>query len=239
MKSIAVFAAACGIFLSQASLLAAPPEAFFKVHCFECHDADTKQAELDLTALPSDLNNAETFAKWVKIHDLIELGEMPPKEQPRPSDADKTDALKSLKTSLVTAEQDKLKSQPRTGIRRLTRAEYENTIRDLFDMPGIVLQNELPPDGSAHGFDKNSDALDISHVNLAKYMEAADRILTLAIAVQPAQPAIKKQRISLAYPAGFVAHVLMNGDGILIKNKQVDPDFPAAGEQNHLDQGAQ
>ena len=52
-------------------------------------------------------------------------------------------------------------------------------------MPGIALQGNLPADGSAHGFDKNSDALDISHVNMAKYVEAADHVLNLAIATQP------------------------------------------------------
>ena len=30
----------------------------------------------------------------------------------------------------------------------------------------------------------------------------------------------------------------MNGDGVLLKDKKPDPDFPPAGEQNHLDQGA-
>ncbi len=214
------------------------PQSFFKAHCLECHDKDSKQGGFDLSALGTDFANAETFSKWVKIHDRIESGEMPPKPQARPSDADKAAALSSLKTMLVKAEQEKFQSEPRTGVRRLTRAEYENTIRDLFEMPGIVLQNELPPDGSAHGFDKNSDALDISHVNLAKYIEAADRILKLAIVVQPNAPTVKTQRISLANPHGFVAHVLMNGDGVLIKNKQVDPEFPAAAEQNHLDQGA-
>lgn len=211
---------------------------FFEQHCVECHDEDSKQGGLDLTALGSDFANAEVFAKWVKIHDRIEAGEMPPKDQARPSDAEKAEVLNSLKTSLLKAEQEKLKAEPRTRLRRLTRAEYENTIRDLFDMPGIVLQNDLPPDGSAHGFDKNSDALDISHVNLAKYIEAADRVLNLAIAIQPNPPTVKTQRISLANPQGFVAHVLMNGDGVLIKNGQVDPEFPAAAEQNHLDQGA-
>ncbi len=52
-------------------------------------------------------------------------------------------------------------------------------------MPGIALQGMLPADGSAHGFDKNSEALDISHVNLAKYVEAADHALNLAIATRP------------------------------------------------------
>jgi len=224
--------------LPAAPLQAAPPAPFFEAHCVDCHDSVNKRGGLDLESLGSDFTRAEVFTKWVKIHDRIEAGEMPPKGQPRPSDADKADVLKSLKASLIAAEHEKFKNEPRTGIRRLTRAEYENTIRDLFDMPGIVLQNELPPDGSAHGFDKNSDALDISHVNLSKYIEAADRILNVAIAVQPLPPAVKKQRISLANPHGFVAHVLMNGDGVLIKNKQVDPEFPAAAEQSHLDQGA-
>lgn len=223
---------------SLGHLRADQPAAFFKTHCLECHDAAGKQGGLDLTALATDLTSGEVFAKWVKIHDRIESGEMPPKGQARPGDADRAEVLNWLKMSLVSAERIKLKDQPRTGIRRLTRAEYENTIRDLFDLPGIVLQNELPPDGSAHGFDKNSDALDISHVNLAKYMEAAEKVLNVAIAIQPKAPEVRTQRVSLANPAGFVAHVLMNGDGVLIKNKQVDPDFPAAGEQNHLDQGA-
>jgi len=222
----------------SSALYAASPQAFFQTHCVECHSKDSPPGGLSLATLGTDLANADVFAKWVKIHDRIESGEMPPRGQPRPNDSDQAAALLSLKTSLVKAEQLKLGTEPRTGLRRLTRAEYESTIRDLFDMPGIVLQNELPPDGSAHGFDKNSDALDISHVNLAKYIEAADRVLKLAIAVQPTQPTIKTQRVSLANPAGFVAHVLMNGDGVLIKNKQVDPEFPAPGEQNHLDQGA-
>ena len=75
---------------------------------------------------------------------------------------------------------------------RLNRAEYENTLRDLFDMPGIALQGDLPADGSAHGFDNNSDALDISHVNMAKYVEAADLALDAAIATRPEPPIVQK-----------------------------------------------
>lgn len=105
-------------------------------------------------------------------------------------------------------------------------------------MPGLALQGELPADGSAHNFDNNADALDVSHVNLAKYFESADRVLDMAIAKQPTAPTVQKQRISLANPPGFVAHVLLNGDGVLLKNKQPDPDFPPAGQYRHIDQGA-
>ncbi len=219
-------------------LAAQPPNALFQKHCFECHDTDSKQGGLDLSTLKLDLSNADNFARWVKIFERIESGEMPPKKQPRPPVADRDAVLKWLKASLIQAEQDAFQGEPRTGVRRLTRAEYENTVRDLFDMPGIALQGNLPADGSAHGFDKNSDALDISHVNMAKYVEAADHALNLAIATQPQPPTVQKRRISLANSGGFVAHVIMNGDGVLLKDKQPDPEFPPAGEQNHIDEGA-
>jgi hypothetical protein len=214
------------------------PTAFFEAHCYRCHDASTKKGGLDLSALKVDPADPENFARWVKVHDRIESGQMPPATRPRPSAADSTAALRSLHDLIVKAEQDRLAGQGRTGVRRLTRVEYENTVRDLLDLPGITLQGELPADGSAHGFDNNSDALDISHVNLAKYLEAADRALDMAIATRPRAPEVVKQRISLANPHGFVAHVLLHGDGVLLKNKQPDPDFPPAGAHMHIDQGA-
>ncbi len=212
-------------------------EAFLKEHCAECHDATEKKGGLDLASLPRNFSKPEAFGLWVKIHDRLESGEMPPRNKPRPPEADRAEVIKWLHDSLVTAEEPRLQ-EGRTRIRRMTRAEYENTVRDIFDMPGIALAGDLPPDGSAHGFDKNSDALDISHVNLAKYVEAADHVLDLAIATQPQAPIVHKERLSLAQPGGFVAHVIMNGDGVLLRDMQPDPEFPPAAAQTHLDEGA-
>lgn len=212
---------------------------FFETHCVECHNTDLHEGGLDLTALKHgpELSNADIFARWVKIHDRIETGEMPPKKNERPPVADAADVTKWLRQSLIRAEQARLDREGRTGIRRLTRAEYENTVRDLFDMPGIALQGGLPADGSAHGFDKNNDALDISHVNLAKYVEAADHALDLAIATQPKPPTSAVQRISLATQY-IVQVILLNGDAVLLKDQKPDPNFPPAGEQGHIDHGA-
>lgn len=226
----------CGsFFLAAIANAAEEPTKFFAAHCTTCHDTDTKAGGLDLTSFKQDLANRENFASWLKIHDRIEAGEMPPKKEPRPKAEEVAAVTKSLRVDLLAAEAKTLGDSNRTGVRRLTRAEYENTIRDLFDMPGIALYGSLPADGSAHGFDKNSDALDISHVNLAKYVEAADHALDLAIATQPQPPEMKKQRISLARNVG---HILGNGDAVLLKNKQPDPEYPPAGEQGHIDQGA-
>ena len=66
------------------ALHAAEVRVFFETHCFDCHDSETKKGNLDLTALKPDFGDAETFARWVNVHDRIASGEMPPKKEPRP-----------------------------------------------------------------------------------------------------------------------------------------------------------
>lgn len=226
------------LFLPDHSAQAGPElAAFLEGHCHECHDSETKKGNLDLENLSADFANPGTFARWIKVHDRIESGEMPPpKRKNRPAAEEIAAVTGSLGLALAEAEKKRLDAD-RTGVRRLTRAEYENTIRDLFDLPGIALQSGLPADGSAHGFDKNSDALDISHVNLAKYVEAADKVLELAIAKQPNAPAKQTMRLSLAgnYEPNIM---LMGGDAMLLRDGKIDPVFPPAGKHPHVNQGA-
>ncbi len=209
---------------------------FFARYCVECHGNSTQEATLDLTSLPRDYAHADHGRRWLKVYDRIAAREMPPQHSEQPDAAERIAILTALSQLMIDAERETAKDVPR--LRRLTRSEYENTIRDLFDMPGIALAGNLPADGSAHGFDKHPEALDISHMNVAKYLEAADHILDYAIATRPEPPTIQRRRISLANSGGFVAHILMNGDGVLLKGKQPDPDFPPAAEQSHLDEGA-
>ena len=235
MNPILLLVALIGAF-AFAAPAATDPSVFLTKHCTECHDKDSKKGSLDLTSLPPATSSAESFARWVKIHDRIESGEMPPKKKARPAPAEVLAVTRALAATLVAAERTRLASEPRTGVRRLTRAEYESTVRDLFAMPGIRLQDLLPTDGSAHGFDKNSDALDISHVNLAKYVEAADAVLNVAVATQPTAPKPETVRLSLAGTyAGDL--MLMGGDAVLLRDKQHDPVVPPAGVYAHVGMG--
>lgn len=214
---------------------AAVPATFFETHCVECHDADTRKGGLDLTSLKQELTNEDNLAIWVRIHDRIEAGDMPPKKRERPKHDEIAEVTTQLAHSLRAAE--KADADARSGLRRLTRGEYENTVRDLFELPGIALQAGLPSDGSAHGFDNNSDALDISHVNMAKYIEAADKTLDMAIATRPTAPASSVVRLSLAgnYEPDIM---IMQGDAVLLRDKKHDPVMPPAGAYAHVNQGA-
>ncbi len=221
---------------SVEGLLSLPQtQPYLEKHCVECHDAEMKKGNLDLTALKSDFGNPETFSRWVKVYDRVLAGEMPPKKKAAPPALETQSMLGLLKQSLLVADRARLDAQGRTAVRRLTRGEYESTVRDLFDLKRIILESTLPSDGMANGFDKSSEALDLSHVNLSKYVEAADLILDMAIATSPKAPTPQLQHINLAKHVG---HILGNGDAVLLRDKKLDPDYPPAGEQGHLDQGA-
>ncbi len=222
---------ASGCWLSVSTAAAAVPTEFLTRHCFDCHDTDTQKGGLDLTALKPEFDSPETFARWVKVYDRLESGEMPPKKKERPSPQDARAVMTWLHDALIDAERVRLDAQSRTAVRRLTRVEYENTVRDLLDLPGIPLQNGLPEDGVVHGFDKNSDALDISHVSMAKYAEAAEQALEMAIAKSPEPPPVTKMHLLLAR---HVATSLKSGGAVLLKDGKLDPDFPPAGVYDHL-----
>lgn len=139
---LALFALA----ISQAAFADVPSPGFFEAHCYECHD-ETAKGNLDLSKLKFEVDNPEVFSRWVKVFDRISAGEMPPKEKPRPTADEIKTVTGQLKDALIAADRRRLEKEGagRTAIRRLTRAEYENTLRDLFDMPGIALQGNLPP----------------------------------------------------------------------------------------------
>jgi len=175
---------------------AEPPakvSSFIENRCLDCHDSDTKKGNLDLTALNPDFGDADAFARWVKVHDRVGAGEMPPKNADQPSAEERDTVLKTLATGLSAADTQRQRQYGRVALRRLNRAEYESTIRDLFALPGLQVREMLPEDGRLDGFDKASAALDISAVQLGKYLEAADFVLDAAIAHQD-KPMVWKQR---------------------------------------------
>src|SRR5262249_16972552 len=83
----------------------------------------------------------------------------------------------------------------RVVLRRLNRAEYENTVRDLLGVE-IDLKELLPLDTSAHGFDNVGAALHVSSFLMERYLAAADAALNVAIANDPRPPATRR-RLSL------------------------------------------
>ena len=146
-------------------------------HCVECHDADAKKGGLDLTALKADLSDRKSFDAWVKVYDQLASGEMPPAKKPRPETAAAAGYLQSLRQRLVAADDQRIVAEGRTVKRRLNRFEYENTLRDLLRSPWLDVRESLPEDSESHRFNKSGQALDVSHVQLARYIASAEEAL--------------------------------------------------------------
>ena len=163
-------------------------------HCSSCHNDVDKEGGLDLTSLnytPSDANN---FLNWVKVHDRVQAGEMPPKEKKRPAAGELNAFVGGLASSLITAEKAVVARDGRAMRRRLNRAEYENALRDLLHAPWLLISDQLPEDGEAHRYNKVSTALDVSYVHMVRYMAAADYAMRQAMSVKFVQPPTTTKR---------------------------------------------
>ncbi len=164
---------------------------FLHAHCMDCHTDADAAGGLDLAELSTNLADAEIMRRWVQVHDRVSAGEMPPEDQPRPAEAQKSAALATLSAALTKA--DRARSD--VVLRRLNRNEYENTVRDLFDVY-VNVKAHLPPDTPMSGFDNIGEGLAVSAEAAQAYLIAAD--VTLDAAFGPAkQPQLIKHETNL------------------------------------------
>ena len=136
---------------------------FFAQNCVKCHGPDEQQGEVRLDkpadTLLADGELLETIAT------LIEAGEMPPEEAPQPKAESVTEVMKLLRTRILA-------QRPANPLKRLTRAEYTNTLRDRFGVD-FDLTGLLPPDHVERGFDKFGETQLMSPHQLMAYLKTA------------------------------------------------------------------
>lgn len=182
---------------------------FVSNNCIDCHEGPEPEGGLDLSSLSFELEQADVFDRWTLIHDRVRDGEMPPPEDGVPralapvgwssraaagepnsplledaSDDGGTEVrefLKRLAGELLRADQSRIAAAGRAKVRRLNRFEYENKLRSILDAPWLQIADMLPEDGVDHLFNKVGTRLDVSHVQLTRYLAAAERALELSI----------------------------------------------------------
>jgi hypothetical protein len=175
-------------------------ESFFESHCYECHDDLAGEGDLNLFELGFDLNRPADYHLWSTIYRRVSKGEMPPEKKDRPGPVEAESFLAEITESLAEVEKQRAGVNGRALLRRLSRNEYENTLRDLLALPHLELAESLPPEGSAHGYDKSAEALDFSHVHAARLMEVSDLALRQAIAPSLRKPETRTIRFEVRDP---------------------------------------
>ena len=173
---------------------AEPPEPLgerIRQTCLDCHDGAAAEGGLDLASLAFDLDDRRLRNRWILIHDRIQADEMPP-DPTALSDPDRQVLLNALNDAITQADRADVIANGRGPLRRLNRDEYEQNLRDTLQLPLLDIRDMLPEDREAHRFNKTASALDMSRVQLAAYLDAADAALRQAMASGPDAPPVTK-----------------------------------------------
>lgn len=166
--------------------------------CIKCHNADTTKADLRIDTLQANFSGAEVET-WHDILNRVEVGDMPPQDADGLPTPQRRKLVKWIRNELSAIQRNKLEGD-RTVVRRLTKYEYNNTLRDL---TGIELDYavDLPPDSmSPNGFKNNGASLGLSAIQMEYYVLAARRAMAKAIVTGPA-PKVYRNRFDTSSPS--------------------------------------
>jgi hypothetical protein len=149
-------------------------------YCLKCHSKVKPRGGLNLERFKDQESVLKKLKVWEKVSDHLHGGIMPPAGKPKPSPTE-------LHTVYAWLDDDILKVDCTTGakdpgrvtIRRLNRAEYDNTIRDLV---GVAVRpaEDFPSDDVGYGFDNIGDVLSMPPILTEKYLAAAEKVVGAA-----------------------------------------------------------
>jgi len=150
--------------------------------CTPCHNDSLASGGMNIAQFTQPASLTKSREGWDIILRKIKTGEMPPKGMPRPAELDTV--VQYLTDEFEKTDKD-LKPDPgRVTARRLNRAEYTNTIRDLLGVE-FKAEHSFPTDDLGNGFDNIGEVLTISPTLMDRYLAAAGRIAARAVAADP------------------------------------------------------
>jgi hypothetical protein len=185
---------------------------FLAAHCLACHGTETQEGAVRLDDLTVEITTVEMAERWQKVLNVLNAGEMPPEEEPRPDATAKTEFLAELSAALAAARKT-IGDQGRIAtLRRLNRREYQHTLRDL--LAADVDVGTLPDDKGAGSFDTLGSSLFMSSDQFEQYLAVGRRAATDAIArwqQAATPPARKSERTEVEVAARRQMGGLLNG----------------------------
>jgi hypothetical protein len=168
---------------------------FLKSYCVKCHGPDKQSGDRRFDRLSGAENDFEDAELLQEILDQLNLAAMPPEGELQPSPAKVKRVVGLLTSALAKAREAAREHAGKVVMRRLNRAEYRNTIRDLFQLRMVDFDPTatFPADDSTEGFDNVGEGLVTSDYLLRNYLEAARKVADKAILPGPRPPMIRYQ----------------------------------------------
>jgi mono/diheme cytochrome c family protein len=200
--------------------------------CYGCHNAKAKVAGLNLQAYSGETSLADNREMWETVLRRLKTGEMPPKPLPRPNPEQLHAVINWMEAEFDSLDQHAKPEAGRVTARRLNKAEYDNTIRDLLAL-NIDPAADFPQDDSGYGFDNIGDVLSLSPVLMEKYLNAAEKISRMAIfGSEPMKPSlIRLQSVRAKAPPVTVVPAVYDETGLSLPSAfHASHQFPVDAE---------
>ncbi|MBL8212463.1 MAG: DUF1592 domain-containing protein [Bryobacterales bacterium] len=141
---------------------------FIQTYCIACHqNRRPTRAGVNFSPALKAPGHAAFTDQWKRAAARVKAHDMPPKGSPQPSDADREMFAEWMGRVKYLGPKD-------PGpflIRRLTKTEYANTLRDLFGVEPSIADG-LPDEVSGEGYLNSLSAL-----QLEQYLKIADRVV--------------------------------------------------------------
>lgn len=148
-----------------------------ETYCFDCHDSSSAKGDLDLEKALLERPLVRNRRLWENVAERIRSGDMPPKKRPQPAAEDRLRLRAWVRQEIEHFPYEKIRDPGYAPARRLTREEYNRTIRDLV---GLDLRpaDQFPVDFSGtSGFSNSSNTLFLATAHLDRYLTAAEEVI--------------------------------------------------------------
>ncbi len=202
---------------------------FIQQHCVDCHNDAEAERDFNLESFADDASGSPRAdwdtTDWEKVLKRIGGRQMPPADASRPAESEYVAAIAAMRRQLDRQAAAFPVARSTAGLRRLTRTQYANAIRDLLGLE-VDAADWLPADASSHGFD-NITVAELTPTQLERYVTAAQQLSRLAVGGRLPGPLGKTIRVpGDQSQAGHVAGLPLGTRGGLL----IPYTFPRSGE---------
>jgi hypothetical protein len=146
-------------------------------YCITCHHEGRAKGGVNLDAFTNTVSVFRAPEVWQKLIAKVNSGEMPPDNKPQPSTGERDHLLTWARHAMEVLQAGRLAPDPgRVLIHRLSRTEYNCTVRDLLGIGGSPADNFPSEGGGGGGFDNNADTLFVPPILMERYLAAATQL---------------------------------------------------------------
>jgi len=173
---------------------------FLETYCIQCHGPEKQKADRRYDTLGNDFLDRDSIGLWQDIVDLLNLGDMPPEDEDQPSSEDRIAVVDWISGELTEAYAHHKSNNQNTVLRRLNRAEYNRTVRDLLELQSLLVDptESFPPDETVENFNNIGSALITSDFLLQGYLDAAETYIDHATK-HGKQPAVQTNHFAAPF----------------------------------------